>query len=131
MSTELLILIITIVGNIVITLLGILANIYITRISNADKVHEFHRHLTSYEVITKSPEWIVSVAEDDDALLRYDYKTRKLILERYKKIHGKVEIAKLKAEEEEAVYAMAMGPELLKKEKEKEEDEATAGSLDF
>ena len=120
MSTELLIVIITVIGNVLITLIGILANIYITKISNADKVHEFKRHLTKYEVITKSPEWIVATAEDDDALYRYDSKTRVQILARYKKINGKVEEAVRKLEEQEAVYAMAMGPIKANEKKDKD-----------
>ena len=122
MESEILLLIITIVGNIFITLIGILANIYITKISNADKLHEFKRHLTEYEVALKSPEWIVAAVEDDDSFRRYDSKTRKFILERYKSIKGKLKVAKQKALEQEAIYAMAMGPILAKEEINKPDD---------
>ena len=122
MESEILLLIVTIVGNILITLIGILANIHITKISNADKLHEFKRHLTEYEVITKSPEWIVATVEDDDSFRRYDGKTRKYILKRYKSIKGKLDVAKQKALEQEAIYAMAMGPVLAKEELNKSDD---------
>lgn len=123
MSTEILLLIITIVGNILITLIGILANIYITKISNADKLHEFKRHLTEYEITIKSPEWIVATVEDEDSFRRYDSKTRKFILKRYKSIKGKLDTAKQKALEQEAIYAMAMGPVLAKEEINKPDDD--------
>ena len=126
MESEVLIVIITVGGNILITLASIFANIYITKVSNADKLHEFKRHLTSYEIKVKPVEWIIATVEDDDALHRYDKLTKNGILRRYKKIKGKMDDAIKDAIEKElekdSILAMAMGPKDIEKEKSKDDD---------
>ena len=85
--------IITVSGNafvtILITILTLLSNVHITKIANADKVHEFKRHLTRYEINAKSADWVIETVEDEEAISRYDVSTKNGILRRYKKIKGK------------------------------------------
>lgn len=85
MNTEILIVIITVVSNIIITGISILANIYITKLSNIDKLHEYKKHMSPFEVEHRPNNWIKDIVSDDE-FLKYDEETKELIKIRYTKI---------------------------------------------
>jgi len=110
METEVLVIIITVIGNILITLISIFANVHITKINNIDKLHEFKRHLTRYEIAAKPNQWIIDTVEDIEALSRYDALTKAGIRRRYKAINGKIkEVQEARLREVALVATAAQG----------------------
>lgn len=85
METEVLIVIITVIGNIGVTLLSIWANIYITKLANIDKLKEYNKHLSAFEVDHRPNSWIKDIVSSEE-FSKYDEETKELIKARYKKV---------------------------------------------